>query len=208
MKRMKRMMMTTINPRTYEAYQLLHSGKLALNRAEIAGMRIDMVYAEKKKMYITRRIERMERMFMITDFYKEWQKSKRNKVNIYSSTQLRDFLYTVKNLKPDHLTESGLGATDEDALTQLDIPELNNIVEIKKLKKVRDTYLDAFMREQVDGYIHADFNLHLVTSYRSCVAKGTLVLAVRDFLKYPKGIPIEEIKVGDYVYCFDNHLNP
>src|ERR1035437_3642444 len=201
MKRMKRMMMTTINPRTYEAYQLLHSGKLALNRAEIAGMRIDMVYAEKKKMYITRRIERMERMFMITDFYKEWQKSKRNKVNIYSSTQLRDFLYTVKNLKPDHLTESGLGATDEDALTQLDIPELNNIVEIKKLKKVRDTYLDAFMREQVDGYIHADFNLHLVTSYRSCIAEGTSISLENN--KYKK---IENIITGDMVLCVDDKL--
>ena len=47
------------------------------------------------------------------------------------------------------------------------IPELDNLLRIRKLKKVRDTYLEGFLREQVNGYIHPFFNLHLVRTYRS-----------------------------------------
>jgi DNA polymerase I-like protein with 3'-5' exonuclease and polymerase domains len=38
---------------------------------------------------------------------------------------------------------------------------------MKKLLKVRDTYLEAFYREQVNGWIHPFYNLHLARSYRS-----------------------------------------
>ena len=38
---------------------------------------------------------------------------------------------------------------------------------MRKLKKVRDTYLDAFLREQVDGYLHPFFSLHTVKTFRS-----------------------------------------
>jgi len=48
----------------------------------------------------------------------------------------------------------------------LNIPELNTFLEIKKIKKLRDTYLAGFLREQVDGFIHPFFNLHLVPTYR------------------------------------------
>ena len=49
----------------------------------------------------------------------------------------------------------------------LEIPELNNLLQIRKLKKNRDTYLNGFLREQVNGYIHPSFNLHLVRTFRS-----------------------------------------
>jgi len=68
--------------------------------------------------------------------------------------------------KPPKLTKSGKGSTDKETLTSLNIPELNYHLEAKKLKKIRD-YLDAFKREQVDGWMHTNFNLHLVSTFRS-----------------------------------------
>ena len=56
---------------------------------------------------------------------------------------------------------------DDESLRQMNIPELENLLKIRKLKRVRDTYLSAFAREQVNGYLHPFFNLHLVTTYRS-----------------------------------------
>lgn len=156
-----------IHPQTKYAYNLLHDGTLAFARAEQQGIRIDMDYCEKKKAHLTRKIERMERLFKDTNFFKHWQHTMKSPVNINSNLQLSNFLYKIKKLKPAYETYSGQGSTDEDALLQLNIPELNDLLEIRKLKKVRDTYLDAFMREQVDGYIHPSFNLHLVVSYRS-----------------------------------------
>lgn len=155
-----------IHPKTKYAYDLFHAGTLALSRAEQQGIRIDTEYCEKKKAHLTRKIDRMESIFKNTAFYRHWEHSM-GKVNINSNAQLSVYLYKIKKLKPAYTTTSGQGSTDEEALLQLNIPELNDLLQIRKLKKVRDTYLDAFVREQVNGYIHPSFNLHLVKTFRS-----------------------------------------
>jgi len=58
-----------------------------------------------------------------------------------------------------------------------------------------------------DGRIHADFTMQTTPTGRLCIAKGTLIEIVRDVSKYPKGIPIEDVKVGDWAYCFDDKGN-
>jgi len=156
-----------INPRTKEAYQLFHQGILALSRAEQAGLRVDVTYIEKKKAFLTKKIEHLEDRFKQTNFFRHWQHSIKGKVNINSNAQLSAFLYTVKKIEIEKETDSGQGATDYEALRQMNIPELNDLLEIRKLKKVRDVYLDGFLREQVDGYTHPSFNLHLPVTYRS-----------------------------------------
>jgi DNA polymerase-1 len=155
------------NPRTYEAYQLFHNGILALARAEQQGIRVDLEYIEKKKDFLTRKISVLEAKFKDTNFFKHWQHSSSTTVNIDSDLQLRHFLYGVKKLKPFKLTESGLGSTDEESLQQLNIPELNLLLERNKLKRLRDVNLDGYAREQVNGYIHPFFNLHLARTFRS-----------------------------------------
>jgi len=156
-----------IEPTSLEAYRLLHQGTLALARAERQGIRCDVEYIESAKKRLTKQIERLEQKFLSTKFYRHWEHTVKGKVNIYSDTQLRIFLYTIKKLKPLKTTETGKGSTDEEALLGLGIPELNNLLQIRKLKKNRDTYLDGFLREQINGYIHPSFNLHLVRTYRS-----------------------------------------
>lgn len=156
-----------INPNTKEAYQLMHEGVLALSRAEQQGIRCDVTYIEKTKEKLTRKINRLEQEFYETDFFKEWQSAAKSKVNINSDKQLGDFIYGVKKYKAPKSTASGKGSTDIESLSQLDIPELKYLLDISKLKKLRDTYLEGFYREQVDGYIHPFFNLHLVRTFRS-----------------------------------------
>ncbi len=156
-----------LNIRSNEAYQLLHEGTLALSRVEEAGVRIDTDYVERTTSELTKRIDGLEKEFINTNFYRHWQHSSKGKVNINSDAQLRHFLYTIKKLEPVKFTESGLGSTDEESLRKLEIPELVQLIEIRKLKKTRDVYLTGFAREQVDGYVHPSFNLHLVKTYRS-----------------------------------------
>lgn len=155
-----------LHPRTFDAYNLLHEGTLALARAEQAGIRVDLDYVERKLFYIQRKIQRYESQFMETDFYKHWNHSAGGKVNLNSASQLRHFLYVVKKLEPPKTTISGEGATDEEALKQLNIPELNLLLERTRYKKPLDV-LSKFREEQVDGYIHTFFNLHLVKTFRS-----------------------------------------
>jgi DNA polymerase I-like protein with 3'-5' exonuclease and polymerase domains len=156
-----------INPKTKEAYNLLHNGILALARAEQNGIRVDVDYIEHQKVVLTRKINRLENEFKETSFFKHWEHTTGGKVNINSDQQLSHFLYSVKKIKPPKFTTSGKGAVDEEALKQLNIPELNILLEQSKIKRLRDVNLDGFAREQVDGYIHPMFNLHLVKTFRS-----------------------------------------
>ena len=52
--------------------------------------------------------------------------------------------------------------------------ELDGLLRVRKLKKIRDTYLDAFANEQVNGVVHPFFNLHLVRTYRSSASNPNM----------------------------------
>ena len=156
-----------MHPKTIEAYDLLHKGTLAFARAEQHGFRVDVDYLEAKIEEIDNQITEAIIEFKNSGFYKKWVKSQGPDININSSTQLAKYLYEVKGRKPKRFTPTGRGATDVDALLQLNIPTLTKLLNVRKLKKVRDTYLKGFLREQVDGWIHPFFNLHLVRTFRS-----------------------------------------
>lgn len=153
---------------TAEAYELLHNGILALQRAESNGMRVDVGYIHTAKDKIDQQILKLEKKFKKTDFCKDWKKNhKKGVFNIHSPSQLENYLYKVIKVKVSKFTKSGLGSTDEESLLQLDIADLKNLIRIKKLKKIKNTYLDGFERETIHGMMHAQSNLHLATTFRS-----------------------------------------
>lgn len=141
-------------------------GILALSRMEQQGFRIDLDYISRKKTEIDQQIIKLEKEFISSKFYAGWKNSQNGKINIYSPIQLSNYIYGVKKIRINKETITGQGSTDEETLKQLGIPELEILLRIKKLKKIRDTYLEGFEKEQVDGYIHPFFNLHLVKTFR------------------------------------------
>ena len=150
------------------AYNFFHEGVLTLCDMEREGIKIDKEYLETEDLHISKRIQRLENKFYDSPLYREWRKAKKDKeINIYSNTQLSEFLYKIKRIKPVKLTYTGQGSTDEEALLNLNIEELRYLVEIRKMKKIKETYIKGFLDEQVNGIIHPSFNLHLVTTYRS-----------------------------------------
>jgi DNA polymerase I-like protein with 3'-5' exonuclease and polymerase domains len=154
-------------PTRLDAVQLLISGIQAFARAEQQGIRIDTQYCLRKQKQLDKRVESLEKEFKATKFYHHWHKSVGGKtLNIDSNAQLSRFLYKVKKIEPSKLTTGGDGSTDEEALTQLNIPEVQSLLTIRKLKKLK-TYLEQYEREQVDGVVHPFLNLHTVKSIRS-----------------------------------------
>jgi len=156
-----------VEANTPAAYELIHKGALALARAERAGIRIDIPYCQQQKKVLTKQVTELTKQVTESKFYHRWRHIYGDKTNIDSNNQLSHILYKVMKIEAPKQTESGQGSTDEDTLSQIDIPELKIILEIRKLKKLRDTYLDAFERENYEGYIHPFFNLHTVKTFRS-----------------------------------------
>ena len=85
-----------------------------------------------------------------------------------SRKNMGDLKQTKMKIEPIKTTEGGdQGSTDEETLRRLDVPGLDLILSIRKLTKIKTTYLGAFAREQYNGFIHPSFNLHNVRTYRS-----------------------------------------
>ena len=150
-----------------QAYKLMHDGSLALAEAERQGFRLDIKRAKSEYERLTVLINEIERKVQDTKFYRHWDHVSKGKPNLDSPQQLAYFLYKIKRLKPVKKTPSGQGSTDVESLEALNIPELNQMLRARKLKKIRDTYLLAFLREEVDGFIHPVYNLHTTATYRS-----------------------------------------
>jgi len=150
-----------------QAYELLHEGTFALATAEDNGMYVDVQYLKKKKKQITNKIKHLQKQLENDPFMKNWRNIYKSSTNYNSSTQLQYILYTDLRIPPTKKTKTGKGSTDESTLKQLDIPALNSLLQIKKLQKIRDTYLEGFLREQVNGYMHPSFHLHTVKTFRS-----------------------------------------
>lgn len=148
-------------------YQLLHEGIQSFARAEQQGIRVDLDLADKTYGDVQKTIDELDGEFKKSKLYKHWQHSVGGKsINIDSNFQLAHFLYKVKKLTPKKLTPSGQGAVDEEALQSLNVPEMKDLLRLRKLKKMQD-YLNGFLVESVDGFIHPVFNLHTVSTYRS-----------------------------------------
>lgn len=151
-----------------QAHKLTHQGILALSRAERQGIRVDGDLAQKNHKKLTKTIDKLVEDFEASKFYKHWNHTTgKTRLNINSNHQLSTYLYKTKKLKPSIVTPSGQGSTSDEALSALGVPELDILLRIRKLKKLRDTYLKAFIQESSKGYIHPIFNLHTVATYRS-----------------------------------------
>lgn len=159
-----------------DAQKLFLKGIQAFGRAEQAGMRIDVEYCQRKMKHLERQINHIENRFRKSKFGYYWQKVYGNKTNYNSDHQLGHLLYDKdeRNLKAPKETKGGTkgeykkGSVDEESLNQLvdQVPELSYLIKMKKLSTLKNTYLEQFMREQVDGWIHPFLNLHLTKTFR------------------------------------------
>jgi DNA polymerase family A/HNH endonuclease len=80
-------------------------------------------------------------------------------------------------------------------------PVFGLILECRERNKMLSTYnwvLDTFNR------VHTVLGHHPST-WRKCVARGTMIEIVRDVSKAPFGVPIEKVKVGDLAYTYDSN---
>lgn len=150
-----------------DAYRLMMEGTATLCDIEQNGIRIDVEYCREQWDILTDRIRDLKKKIKADKEVKSWKRWAGNKFKISSNSQLGQHLFEHMGLQPAGATAKGKAAVDEAALSAMGIDFVNDILTLRKLTKSRDTYLAQFLREEVDGFIHPSFNLHLVQTYRS-----------------------------------------
>jgi len=145
----------------YDGFLFFLQGIQALSHTNQTGMRIDHEMMEIQYKRLSKKIQRTETQLEQFDEFQKWEK--REPLNVMSDQQLKILLYEIlKYRKP----EKG-GLVDEAALTKIGTPFIGKLLQLKKMKKLRDTYLAQLQREAVGDLVHPFFNLHLVTTFRS-----------------------------------------
>lgn len=121
-----------------------------------------------------------------------------NKFNLDSPSQmkwlLRDYLkYDIRTFDGDEST--GVEVLERLAKTE---PQIKTLLEYRETSKILTGFLPTYRKEEHRGKIYSTFNFDGTRTGRlSCIAEGTKILV-------PGGeIPIEKVKVGDLVYCYN-----
>lgn len=163
--------------------------------------------AVKRKYGEFKVVDRQEELFLKQQL---WEKKTGLywKFNLNSNKQIAWLLFDKYGEKPFKTTTSGQPSVDAKTLVNYShVPFVNKLLELRKEQKLLSTYVLPILEKQIDGKIYADFNQWGTKSGRYCLAKDTLIETVRDVSKFPKGVPIQDVKKGEYVYTYDENLN-
>lgn len=162
-------MLHQVTTQRADAYHLFHEGTMALARAEVAGIRADEAYFKRTIESQTQAIADCKLALSKTKLGLVWKKVYGNTVKYSSGDQLRVILYQYLKLEAPTQTENGTPAVDEPTLVQLKkkVAGIDELLKLRKMEKITNTYLEGFRSSIVNGFIHPIFNLTTVKTYRS-----------------------------------------
>lgn len=155
-----------MTPTTADAYELLHRGSLALARASHNGARVDVGYLKQKRIEVDREMRALTKELKADKVWKVWKGRFGDGAKLGSRPQLAAVFYEELGLPVRERTEKGQPSTEESAFRGVPLPFVKSYFRLAKLAKVRSTYLDGILREVCGEYLHPDFNLHTVQTYR------------------------------------------
>ena len=98
-----------------------------------------------------------------------------------------------------NLLHCDVASGDKATLTLLNLPVTNQILKVRALGKLLNSFIDKLPEEVgSDGRVHSTFKSIGADTGRMCIAKGTKITCLNGTKN------IEDIVPGDYVYCYDD----
>ncbi len=150
---------------------LLIDSDIALSQIQQNGMRIDVPKMAKTKRELTERIGEMKRVLSESPKIQAWEKEKGKRFNYNSVKDFTDYLFSFCGYSSEKQTATGNPSTDAEALRALfekhKDPVIEAVLEIKRWDKALGTYIGQFERELVGEFIHPNFRLNNVQTFRS-----------------------------------------
>lgn len=148
--------------------KFFNMGLMTLSDISYNGINCDVDWYNRQEEELSEEIKKLEEELyesqevirhMNDNFLDTWE---------YTSTQqVTELLVNTLGLTTDKKTEGGNISCTEEVLSKMKHWIPAHIIKLRKLLKLRDTYLAQFMREIVDGKLHPDFTLHIARSLRS-----------------------------------------
>lgn len=188
------------------------------------GIEIDTELLNQYKKELTDKINELKKKILNSNENKLFIEKYNTDININSTKQLKD-LFLLLNIKLDKVTEKGNVSIDDEVLQKINIDFTNNILELKRLTKLRDTFLHSYEIEISDNNkMHPSFNLYSVVTYRSsannpnpqnipsrndlaCMYTRKIIKTPKDYLILSADFKSVEVGVGCAYHQDTNMIN-
>lgn len=182
-----------------DGFNLLRDGAVALSKVEANGIRIDVDYLDRTIRKTERRMKKLEDELRQDEVYDLWRREFGRKTNLGSRPQLGRVLFDVMGIEPKVFTASSYDdrgnlkadpspSVDKEAFARIDLPFVRRYEQLAKLDKAKGTYLSGIRREVCEGFLHPDFLLNMVSTFRSSSAGPNF-----------QNIPVRDPEVGKLI---------
>jgi DNA polymerase I-like protein with 3'-5' exonuclease and polymerase domains len=141
---------------------------IALANAHEAGIIINMPKLEETNTWIDSQMRpHIDKVMDDPLILGQWTGGHR--FNPRSDHDIRTLLFTILKLTPTEFTDKNQPSVDAETLYTFKdkVPIIDSIFQIKRLSKLKGTYLGQIRAEQNDGVLRSFFNLNGVKTYRS-----------------------------------------
>jgi len=155
------------NKPLHKARKLFHETTIAFTNCQKTGIHIDVPYYQKARADLTNEIAKYTQAIQISDEVKRFEELEQKEFSLTSPIDLRILLFDILGEKSKKKTATGLDSVDKNVLTDLKTPIGKKIVKIREFKKLRDTYIAQWLREEVDEIVYPFLNTHTARSGRS-----------------------------------------
>jgi len=156
----------TLNPQMKDAYDLFHKGLIEFASIEREGLNINEVAYDKGEKELIKKISNLETKIMESKEVKKFKEITNRTINLASNKDLGHLIYNILGAGKVTTMKNNL-STGKDALKIAGFPFTEDLLRLRKLEKVLNTYLAQFKKHVVNGKIHPSLNLHIPISYRS-----------------------------------------
>jgi uracil-DNA glycosylase family 4 len=149
--------------------KLFHEGLKALADVQMEGVQVNRKHYVDAKKALTKEMDDILKNLNSDPHVIQVVKEEGIKEMNYNSTRLmRIVLFEKKGITPIKLTNGGAASVDAEVMNNIKSPFTEKILRLRKLTKLRDTYLAQFEREITDDeFLHPFFDLHTVSTGRS-----------------------------------------
>ena len=141
-------------------------GAATLSKVHQAGIPIDVEYCKEQDKRLGRRLEKVKADLDESNEVKTWREHTGKELNYDADPQLNKLLHRILDYKPKKETAKGNPSVDKEVLQEIGSKFTLNIIRFRQINKLKNTYLNGFYRESIDGIMRPFFPTHLVTTYR------------------------------------------
>jgi len=155
-------------------YELFHKASLAFADMEQNGIAVDEKLMKEFDIKWGEEIEEKKELIFTSKFAKRFEKIKGRPLKFnkqFSQADLRVLYFDLMKLKASKETKTGKSVDVESMLPYMDNEIVEAEVRIRKLIKLKGTYLKNFFNYSIDGILYPSYLLHTTRSMRSSSAE-------------------------------------